>query len=262
MKKNNLELRDGTTESKGIGARLGNIKGNPDFQDQFNLNFRVIYVNLTGLSIIAPAALPAALQNQIPVFIFGNSDYSGGFNKSKTYFPLNGWIDFGGVLAGGGVYQYGIYRKETNVSVLLSPLFAPFLIQGDLFFQYGATVAGTDYAALVIVHCPQVAYGSLLDSINSDLIYTNMIRYVVPNTNLNQLRNQILIISKSIFGKTTDDKIDPNTFITNETFNQNIADIPLQLEINKMKSIGFYINFDCVNFGWSITVEKTRKITL
>lgn len=259
MKKNNLELRDGSTESIGVGAKLGAIKGNPDFQDQFNLNFRVIYVNDTLGTIITPAALPAALQNQLPVFLFGNSDYTGAYNRTRQYFPLNTWVATS--LAAAGFY-YGIANKEVLFTTAVGAIFNPFVRDGDFYLLYRATVAGSNYLALVIVNCPQVPYGSLLDSINSDVFLINMIRYTVPAANVNQLRNQILIINKSIFGKTQDDKIDPQTFVTGTTFNRNIADIPLNMEINKYKSIGFYINFDCVDFGWSVTVKETRKITL
>lgn len=258
--KNNLELRDGNETSSGVGAKLGRIAGNPDFLDQFNLTFKTYYYDVTHGVMVAAAALPASLKNKLPVFLFGNSDYAGGFQKTRSFFPLTTWS----LLHPAAVfYNYGIINKEIQVSnQIVSNNLTPFVKTGQLFFQYFATVAGTSYVALIVIDCPQVAYGSLLDSINSDIFQINMIRYYVDPTNLNQLTNQILILHKSTFGKTQDDWIDPNLFVTGKTFNTNIADIPLNMEINKSKSFGFYIEYDCINFNWSITVESTKKITL
>lgn len=257
--KNNLQTVEGSDTSPGVGATLKRIKGNPNFKDQFNFQFLTLYHDAAG-ALLAPAALPANLQNQLPVFLFGNSDYTGGFDKVRGYFPLNNWIP--GTFAAGGSL-YGIINKESPAIIQTAGVFIPFTRTGDLFFNYyfpGG--AGVGAGAIIIVRCPQVAYGSLLDSINSDIFLINMIRYIVPLANQNQLQNNIVIINKSVFGKTTDDKIDPNSFVTGETFNTNFSDIPVTIEVNKYKGMGFYINFDAVSFSWTVTVEKTRKITL
>ena len=258
MSKNNLELREGSDNSNGVGARLGRIVGNPDFQDQFNLNFKILYYSGVGNATILPDAIPNELKTKVPVFLFGNSDYQGGFNKIKSFFPLNLWVDD---TVGAAIDEYGIFRKEKS-SLSIVPCIRNIIKAGDLFFLYTSKIGGVDYFACVIVNCPQVAYGSLLDSINSDVFKINNIRYFVPAANTNQLSNQILLLSKSIFGKTQDDYVDPNLFVTGKTHNTNIADIPLNMEINKYKGIGFYIDYNCVSFNWSVFVESTKKITL
>jgi hypothetical protein len=252
MIRNNLELVEGVENSESsIGAKVGGIKGNPVFKDQFNFRFKILYES-AGL-LVDPSALPPVLQVPLPVFLFGNSDFAGGFNKARSYFPINSWVP-------NPANAYGIQGKETDA--IPTAIFAPFIKTGDLYFAFN-TIAGVPvHTAVIIVNCPQVAYGSLLDSLNSDVLNINMIRYIVDPANENQFSNQILIIAKSIFGKTTDDKFDPGTFVTGKTFNMNIADIPINMEINRTKAICFYIEHDCVNFSWSITVSDTKKITL
>ena len=87
-----------------------------------------------------------------------------------------------------------------------------------------------------------------------------MLRYKVDPTQLYQYDNQIIIGKQSIFGKTNDDKVDPATYITNKTYNQNIADIPLHLGIDKHVFLATYINYDVVQMSWIIMVQNVHKI--
>jgi hypothetical protein len=124
-----------------------------------------------------------------------------------------------------------------------------------------AAAAATTIIAEVHIHCNNVPYLTLVDSLGSDLITLNMIRYTVLLALVAQLGNQITLIMQTLFGKTSTDTLDPNTYITSNTFNPNIADIPLTLPVDKNLILATVVNFDCVQFTWTLTVAKIQKLT-
>jgi len=246
----NLELGEGQTSSGGVGATLKNILGNPVFTAQFNFNFLVYYQNITVPALVLPAALPAGGQTNNPIIVLGNSDFAGGYAKGITYVPDAVWT-----LTLVGIYGRDLLPADVG-------LVAPFCLRGDMVITSRVTIAAVVYERVTIIRCPQVAYGTLLDALNSDTFMINMIRYVVNPLQIAQFQNQLIPYTQSLFGKAQDDKIDPGTYITNMTFNQNISDIPLELAIDKSKGICFYAGFDVVNFGWTITVAYSKKIRI
>jgi hypothetical protein len=124
-----------------------------------------------------------------------------------------------------------------------------------------AAAAATTVIAEIQIHCNNVPYLTLVDSLGSDLITINMIRYTVLLALVAQLGNQITLIMQTLFGKTSTDTLDPNTYITSNTFNANIADIPLTLPVDKNLILATVVNFDCVQFTWTLTVAKIQKLT-
>lgn len=244
----NLETADGGTTSSGVQATLKNIVGNPVFTSQFNINFLTYYQNITVPALVAPAALPAAIQTNQSLIVFGNSDYAGGYPKALQYVPDAVWT----------LTLVGIYLKDILPAGV--GLVAPFCQRGDMVMTWRTVTGGVTYERVTVVRCPQVAYGTLVDALNSDTFLINMIRYVVNPLQIAQLRNQIIPYTQSLFGKAQDDKIDPSTYVTGQTFNQNIADIPLELAIDKTKGLCTYAGFDVVDFGWTITVAYSKKI--
>lgn len=246
----NLELVGGGTTSLGGAATLKNILGNPVFTSQFNLRFLTYYQNITVPALVAAAAVPAAVQTNNSIVAFGNSDFAGGYPKSLQFVPDAVWT----------LDRFGIYGKDIFLANVT--LIAPFLMRGDMVSLWDVTTAAVHFQKIIVVRCPQVAYGTLLDALNSDTFMINMIRYKVNPLQVAQLVNQIIPITQSLFGKAQDDKIDPSTYITGQTFNQNISDIPLELAIDKSKILCTYAGFDVVDFDWTITVAYSKKIRI
>lgn len=246
----NLELSAGGSTSLGGAATLKNILGNPVFVAQFNLRFLTYYQNITVPALVAAAAVPAAVQTNNSIVAFGNSDFAGGYPKSLQFVPDAVWT----------LDRFGIYGKDVFLANVT--LIAPFLMRGDMVSLWDVTTAAVHFQKIIVVRCPQVAYGTLLDALNSDTFMINMIRYKVNPLQVAQLVNQIIPITQSLFGKAQDDKIDPSTYITGQTFNQNISDIPLELAIDKSKILCTYAGFDVVDFDWTITVAYSKKIRI
>lgn len=240
------------SQNKGIGAKLAGIAGNPVFKSQFNFNVKTYFAKV-GVGIIAPSALDATLKTQLPAFFFGNSDKASAFKKVRSFFNLSGW----------GLASSVTNVKDFGIQGVDAPSYSVFQNipqTGDLWFMYSKVIGTDTYHGLVVINCPQVAYGTLLESTNSDKIYMNMIRYVVDPTQTAQLRNQIVYVIQSLLGKTQNDFIDPQTFITGNTFNKNIADIPIEFGVDKNLVLGMYINYDVQEINWSLTVFQTEKI--
>ena len=117
------------------------------------------------------------------------------------------------------------------------------------------------YTAEVIVHCNNVAFGTFLNSFVSDLITINTLRYVVPIANIAQFINPLVFGYQTLFGKTFTDNIDPRNYITNKDFQQQIADIPVSLPIDKAVMLGTEMDFDCPTFDVILFVEKIEPLT-
>lgn len=228
--------------SKGQTIGMGTYAGNPMFTGQFNLNVKTEFTE-DGV-VIAASALPAALKTKIATFLFGNSDFASDFAKSITFKTLTGW-SYNATLS-------KIVGKEAKAS--------SFAQKGDLELVFdGGTIGGKVYKAYVVINCPQVAYGTLLDSLSNDKMVLNTIRYKVDTTKTAQFSNQLTIIRQSLLGQTKNDDLDPNAYIGQGAFNANISEIPAKLGIDKYISVATYINYDVQELDFILFVAMTQK---
>jgi len=270
-----LELKEGgqVSTSRGVGAALSQIVGNPPFKAEVSLTINVRYYSqaVVGTPVaVAAAAIPAAQQTTLPVYLFGNSDFASNYARSRQLVPGGGgWAYADMKMIIGGKGEVGIHplpHAAASVEYQSGTVFNNLLGNGDVLFcipmlLFVAGVAATTIVAEIQVTCANVPYTTLIDSLSSDLITLNMIRYTVGALLVAQLTNQITLIRQSLFGKTNTDTLDPNTYITGGTFNPNIADIPLTLPIDKNLVLGTVINFDCILINWTITVATIKKLT-
>jgi len=247
-----LDPVTGRAESKGVNAAVAGVAGNPLFKSQFNLRMTNVYYDVTAAAVILAAALPAALQVDNPVYIFGNADREGAYQKAKQLIPfVNGGAGFWNFV------EFGIVGRDTFAT---SSTHFPTAVDGDMVFISSGVVAANTYERIAIVHCPQVAYGNLLASLSSDRFIANMIRYTVDATLTAQLSQQIRILRQSLFGKTTDDNIDPQTYIGQSAFNSNISDIPVELGVDKNTILGTQVLYNVTLIDWTITVYTSKKL--
>jgi hypothetical protein len=240
---------------------IGNApaKGNPVFSAQFDLSILVKYftrVTATGIcTAVTGTTVDPSLRVPLPAFIFGLSDYRGGFTKARTIFPVTNWL-----------YQSPAIIGKDDISYLGLDANAMATLQnGDLIIPYIAAApgSGTTSIAVVIIRTTQVAYGTLLNSLTSDKFIMNMIRYTVPDTtaqSLDQFSNQILVAKQSLFGKFDSDSISPNSYKVPEQNQISLIDIPLKKGIDKSILIGTYLNNDLPSAGllWSTFVWSVK----
>jgi hypothetical protein len=236
-------------------GKLGKFKGNPTFSAQFDITVLLKYFTLTGgaYTAILPAALNAALKNQLPFYLFGNSDFQSGFANLRKAFPLSTWVH--GRPQAWGKDSFTEYGFDATVTGTLQ--------LGDLVIPFTSALpgAGTTTLALVIVRCTQVPYATLLNALSSDRFVLNRIRYVIPDTTLTaQYSNNIGIYKQSLFGKLDSDFVSPNSFKLPEQQQTGIIDIPLKKGITKEIAFATYVNYDCTTFTWSVFVWSVRKL--
>lgn len=229
--------------SKGIGASVLPVKGNLPFRAQFSLNVKTYYYD-TSLGQIPPSSLDSSLKNKIPLILFGNADEAGKFKNLKKYY--NSFWD-----------SYSVSIKEKSSGIFYSN------DDGDLVIAGSKNLGGTPTVIqnfATVIHCDQVAYGTLLAGLVSDVFRLNMIRIVVPSGYESQLNNSLQIIRQTMFGKISTDSITPSTYVTGETYNKNIADIPLNVLVDKYLGIYQDINYDCTNMDIIFTVESFKRL--
>lgn len=254
-KVDNADAAPGTEQ-----LRLNPIAGNPPFKAQFDVSIIVKYFSVaggvyTGVTAAALAAAAPSLATPLAAFVFGQSDFAGGFKKAQGQFPVNVW-------AYDTPFVYGRDFPNTEYGELDATAKAVLQV-GDLVIPYYGSPGATDYVALVILRCQQVAYGTLVDSLSSDRFWVNNIRYVLTDTTaagLLQYDNEIKVQSQSLFGLFKENSVSPTSFKQPMQFQAGIVDIPIDQGVDKNVLIGTYINYDSVNQKWSIFVRNFDRL--
>lgn len=254
---------DAPIVSPNPGTQLAAASGNPQFTAQFDVNFTLLYATLntgTGAFTLRDAAYmlanAASLATKLPFFLFGNSDFSGGFARLRSAFPLQVWQY-------GTPFVYGTQATPTVAGAQLTSTITDLLVPGDLVMPFTAVVGGVTYTAYSIIRCTQVAYGTLLAALSSDTFKITMIRYILPDTTstyLRQYANNINIFDQSLFGKFDSDFVSPNSFKLPEQMQDGVIDVPLIQGVDKQISLACLQNYDAVSIQWSIFATAVTKI--
>jgi hypothetical protein len=272
---NSMELLAGgqQSQSSGIGATISQIVGNPAFKAEVSLVTQVRYYSQAVVGTPAAVVPPAGQQNALPLYLFGANDYRSNFARGRAVVPGGAgytYADMAVINVGDGRCGYfPLPHAAASVEYVSGTIFNNIAQSGDLLILipmagFVAGAAATTVTAEILVRCPNVPYTGLLDALGSDLITLNMIRYVVPVANVAQLANQITLIKGSLFGKTSTDTLDPQTFITPGTFQPQIADIPITLPIDKNLIAATQVLYTAVvpiQFTWTLTVSTIDKLT-
>lgn len=238
-------------------------KDNPPFDAQFDLQVLIKYFSVAaGVYTLRTAAYmlanAAALCTDaaLAFFIFGVSDFEGGFKKIKGQFQLANWTYGNPFIYGPGTYP------ATTLGVLDATALAQLQL-GDLIQPATATNGGVTYTALTIVRCTNVAYGTLLKATSSDSFVANRIRYIQNDTSaagLTQYNNAINWFKLTLFGKMDTDNLSPTSMKSPDQFQSGIIDINIVKSVNKEIAFGSYLNYDAVSIQWSIFVKQVNKL--
>jgi hypothetical protein len=259
---NNLETTGFPEEMplKNIREGLGSVAyiiGNPKTKTEITLNIDLFFEDAVMGIIIAPAALPIAAQTSIPVILLGLTDYYGGYSKSALLnATIPAWTNINVV---GGNISRGIWAFNF-FNTGLPPLNA--LCQpGDMILIYTFVTPANVFTAMIRIRCQNVSYGTFLNSFVSDLITINIIRYIVPIANIIQFINPLIFGYQTLFGKVKSDTVDPRMYITSTDFQQQIADIPINLPIDKAVMLNFQMDVFCPTLSMILFVEKVEPLT-
>lgn len=262
-----------SSTSGGVNASISQIVGNPTFKAEITLQVFVRYYSQAVVGTPAAVVPPAGQQGNLPLYLFGQTDKQGCYAKARQVVPGSaGWTyaDMKIVNHGDGETDYKpLPHAAAAVDHASGTNFFNLALPGDLIFLipmtgFVAGAAATTVTAEIQIRCPNVAYTTLLAALSSDTITLNMIRYVVPAAAVVQLGQQITLIKQSLFGKTSTDTLDPQTFITPGTFQPQIADIPITVPIDKNFIAATQIVYTAtvpIAFTWTLTVSSVQKLT-
>ena len=272
---NSLETLPGGQQSvsAGVGANIQQIVGNPAFKAEITLQFFVRYYSQAVVGTPAAVVPPAGQQTNLPLYVFGHTDFCGKYAKARQLVPGGaGWVYADMAILEGGDGRTGYFplpHAAASVEYISGTAFNNLLLNGDMLFLipmagFVAGAAATSVTAEIVVRCPNVPYTTLLAALSSDLFTINMIRYVVPAANVAQLGQQVTLMKQSLFGKTATDTLDPQTFITPGTFQPQIADMPITIDVDKNFIFGTEVIYTAVvpmQFTWTLTVATINKLT-
>jgi hypothetical protein len=272
---NSMELLPGgqVSNSAGVDATISQIVGNPAFKAEISLQIFVRYYSQAVVGTPVAVVPPAGQQTNLPLYLFGTADYQGNYARVRQLVPGGaGWqyADMSIIPIGnnaGQTFVYPLPHAAAAVGYTAGSQFFNLTLPGDLLFVipmtgFVAGAAATTVFAEILVRCPNVPYLSLLNSLMADNMTLNMIRYVVPAANTAQFANQLTLVKNSLFGKSSTDTLDPQTFITPGTFQPQIADIPITLPIDKFLTVATTILYTAVvpmTFTLTLTVSNVGK---
>lgn len=227
---------------------------NPPFKAQIQTDILKKYYSVAAgvYTEIAAAAVPAALQQSLPAFLFATADFGAGYAKLQSQFPLQAW-SYGAPVVFGKDYPFSA-QGVWDATVINN------LRNGDVVLPFTATSGGTDYTALVIIRTGDVPYATLLQACNSNTFKINLLRYKVNSGQEVQFANAILATNETMFGKFTADSINPEAYVNPEQQQDNIADIDIEFDVNKQKGLATLANYDVVTFRWNLFIASATKI--
>lgn len=261
----------GGVSTSTVGA-ISQVVGNPAFKAEITLQVFVRYYSQAVVGTPAAVVPPAGQQTNLPLYLFGNTDNASGYARARQQVAGGGgwtYADMKIIRVGNGEVDYKpLPHAAASVDHVSGTIFNNLAQNGDLLFLipmagWVAGAAATTVTAEILVRCPNVPYSTFLHSLNSDKIVLNMIRYVVPAAAVAQLGQQITFIRQSLFGKTSVDTLDPQTFVTPGTFQPQIADIPITTEVDKNFVAATEIQYTAVvpiQLTWTLTVAQIAKL--
>ena len=258
--------------SRSTVGELSQIVGNPAFKAEITLQVFVRYYSqqVVGTPVVAVPA--AGQQTNLPLYLFGNTDADANYARGRQLVPGGGgwaYADMSVIKVGSGRVSYQpLPHAAASVEYISGTIFNNLAQNGDYLFLipmagFVAGAAATTHTAEILVRCPNVPYATFISALNSDRITLNMIRYVVPAAAVAQLGQQITFIKQSLFGKTSTDTLDPQTFVTPGTFQPQIADIPITVPIDKNFLAATQIIYTAavpIQLTWTLTVSTINKL--
>jgi hypothetical protein len=254
---NHLQTSSSSTDllpnvRKAMG-QIGDTQGNPLSKTEITLDIST-YFSLGGVTIDPSDPVLIPWHNQIPLYLFGLTDYYAGYAAARKLVPFTPpWYQNSQLVGEPAVGIFG----NTRSNALSANTNAQ---QGDMIISWGGGAFGA-LCCDVVIHCNNVAYGTFLNSFASDLITLEMIRYIVPIADIAQFTNPFVFGYQTLFGKLSSDSIDPRMYVTPKDFQQQISDIPLHLPIDKNLILCTNIFVDVRRFQIILFVEKVEPLT-
>ena len=229
---------------------VGKLRGDPRFIAEISITVKIRYTN--GGAYVAPGAINAQLQNlPIPIYLFGLTDMLGGYFNAQRLAPVSlPWS-----IVGTGTSLE--VQRDWFPSITIPDVYHA----GDFYYYFNQNIPLCNDYCRVTITCNNVAYGTFVNSFSDDLIILNGIQYTVIDGNVDQFINPLVFGYQTIFGKLKTDTIDPRIYVTNQTYQQHISNIPISLALDKNLVMVTYARFGVQDLNFILTVQKVRPLT-
>jgi hypothetical protein len=230
--------------NKADDDRLSEHRPPPNYRvlDKLEITLKVIsFFQINGINS-TPALLPTGLQTRFPVTLWGLTDYFSGYLSSVVYIapPIPQWT----------FSTVGINGFNNNFS---------FTQNGDMVKQFFVRIGVTDYNGyFIITSSNQIGYGTILNNLSDTKYLIESVRIQVPDVNLNQYDNPLMISKMKINGKVNTDTVNIRTYVKPSDFQTMISEIPLNLMLDKNLIINQYVNYDCQNITYNFKLKKIK----
>lgn len=275
----------GQLSSGGIDLTIGRNANNPDFKAQIDITVRQLYSNITlnSTNVTTSVALiedvedvEASFKTPKPFVLFGQADLNSAYANALRKVQIQGGslIEVYTVTSRDKIYtlESGVWPNTGNGEYNFSSLAVANKTAkiGDIVIAYLSDYRSEPFGAgdlvikqvcEIVISCRDVQLATLTASTNSDTFAISGVRYSVDNIlKIAQFENVIEVIYQSLFGKVTNDSINPLAQFTAQQYQTHIIDIPLVLKINKNVSLASMVNYDVEKFTWSLFILDIKKL--
>lgn len=238
--------------------KLKSIMLEPPFRDdQLPIIVKRFFTDVNG-TIVDKATVPAALQVDYPVYIFGEFDRQGAYLLAdKNNPPLPGTFFLSTMVVGGAgsLPQSIIYTGVADILGQLKP--------GDIVNIYTDNVQAPTYFIWIVLHCPNKSLASIMANMpnlppdeNYGYIRSKSFRFYCSNAE--QWNVNIQYIRYNFMGLVKSDNLDPSIYQLPKLPVLDMVEVKWKSPITQYIGLNTYILFATDSFTLNFNIQ-TRK---
>lgn len=237
--------------------KLVEILNEPPYrEDQLPIVVKRIFTDVNG-TIIAKNLVPASLQVDYPVYLFGEFDRKGAYLLAdKNNPPIPGTFFLSTLVVGVGSFpQSVVYTGVANILGQVKP--------GDIVNIYTDDVQAPNYFVWIIQHCPNKSLASILSNMpnlpsdeNYGYIRSKSFRFYCSNAE--QWNVNIQYIKYNFMGLVKSDNIDPSIYQLPKLPVLDMIEVKWKTNLTQYIGLNTYILFATDSFTLNFNIQ-TRK---
>lgn len=209
----------------------------------------ILYYIDTGVEAeVNYSNIPTKLKTFLPLTIYGLTDFFGAYYTTENFIlqTVNPWVMFARGVVGFDIFDsvihyYSGVRNYNNGTFLK-------MIKSD--------PATETLCFLSLETTNQNGYGTILNSLSDTSYIIDSLRIEV--TTLETLNTPLIFSKVDIDGKILSDTLDLKTFITPDTFNTKIANIPLGILLDKNLIINHNLPYNSQKVTYTFSLTKIK----
>jgi hypothetical protein len=217
-----------------------------------------IFTDVNGV-IVDKAAVPAALQTEYPVYVFGQYDRNGAYWLAQKNTPARiGYEFIECFVFGAGLNNPAYFTALGNIQGQLKP--------GDLVTLYADSYNAPNYYIWIVQRCSNNSLAAILANLpnlpyDPDYGYINIVAldyYVAAATAFateNQWNNDLLFMRADFLGDISSDSMEPKIFKSARSIQNGFVAMRYKTRLDQYLSMNTYINFETDSITFTFQVE-------